>query len=87
METKKIEINKDKDGIIVIKCEEKTEKINMITKELKGSQIINILNYKKDNIYEIKELSESDNKDHVCLTLYNIFNEIKNKINTLMTEN
>jgi len=75
----KIIIDKNIEGKNFIKCDNKIEILDMTTKEFKGSQAVNILNYQKGKKYKLRDLDEKIQDYHICMTPYKVFKIITEK--------
>lgn len=81
MATISITISKIGSDIIIKTTEGKQIKISDSNKELKATEVINLLNYAKDNVYVLEDLDSELLKDKSIVSVHTIFEEIVDKLN------
>ena len=85
METVKISITKTEQYILIKSSEGQQIQI-FETKELKASEIISFLMYEKNKKYIVEPLADEIKNDKCVISVYEIFNEIVQKINPVEEE-
>lgn len=81
METISITISKSANCILIQSTEGQQIEINDNNKELKASDVIDFLKYSNSKKYELTPLQEDEKSDKNVISVYEIFNEIIEKIN------
>ncbi len=84
MATINITISKVGSDIIIKTTEGKQIKISDSNKELKATEVINLLNYDKNNVYKLEDLDSELLKDKSIVSVYTIFEEIVDKLNPVI---
>lgn len=79
-----IEIDiKLEDNNIIISSENKNITINQNEKEIKGSKILQFIQYSVGNKYKLKNLKEEYADNEFVKSVYDIFEEICRKLNNI----
>lgn len=86
METVKISITKTEQYILIKSSEGQQIQIFETNKELKASEIISFLMYEKNKKYIVEPLADEIKNDKCVISVYEIFNEIVQKINPVEEE-
>ena len=76
-----ITISKSANCILIQSTEGQQIEINDNNKELKASDVIDFLKYSNSKKYELTPLQEDEKSDKNVISVYEIFNEIIEKIN------
>ena len=83
METVNISITRAEQYVLIKSSEGQQIKILDSNKVLKATEIINFLMYEKNKKYVVNQLTEEIKNDKNVLSIYEIFDEIVQKLNPI----